>query len=544
MKRCSQILAAAALTVSLLLTACAQSGPAAPTSTAPSATTTAPASPPPLRPVTPTPTATTAAVQRGGTFRWIETSGPGTPIGAEWDGYNYNAGEWAMDVLIKSFPDGSMTGNSALAHDFKIDATANPPTMTFFLRKGIKFIDGTDLNAQAVKWNMEMITKGGLYKSTTDYWKAFDVVDDHTLRVTFPMWRNTMLRAWENYYVVSPTAYDRNGNDWMRLNIVGTGPFKQTDFQRDVATKYTKNDSYWQKGKPYLDGVQMLYVADQLTQEAIMRSGGAEALTTNPKVGSRFLNDPAFNVVTKAAGQISMVPDSLNTDSPFAKLQVRQALQYAVDREGLAKAFGFGFAKPAYQMGSPSSMAYVPTLAAYKQEIAKAKQLLADAGYPNGFKTTMYVNPQLDKDPATAVQAQLAAVGITATMEFPLPAKWTTLTINPVTPSSALFFTRIDEMANYNTYMNVYWADPGTFTFLSTKKPDGWKDLFAKSLTSPSPDKAILQQVGSAFYNDSTITPLYYNSIVYVLSPKVKDHGLFTWGWDALWSREDMWLSK
>ena len=104
--------------------------------------------------------------------------------------------------------------------------------------------------------------------------------------------------------------------------------------------------------------------------------------------------------------------------------------------------------------------------------------------------------------------------------------------------------TQINEMANYNTYMNVYWADPGTFTFLSTKKPDGWKDLFNKSLTSPNPDKAILQQVGTAFYNDSTITPLYYGNVVYVLSSKVKDPGLFTWGWDALWSRSTVWMGK
>src|ERR1035437_8476602 len=189
-------------------------------------------------------------------------------------------------------------------------------------------------------------------------------------------------------------------------------------------------------------------------------------------------------------------------------------------------------------------MAYVPTLAQTPYDPAKAKQLLAAAGYPNGFKTTIYVDPRYDRDPAVAIQAQLAAVGITADVQFPLLSKYNTLVISPVSPSNALFYTEILEMANYNTYMNVYWADPGTFNFLSTKKPDGWKDLFASSVNAPATDKTILQQVGTAFYNDSTIVPLFYGNVVYIVSSKVQNSGLFSWDWDALWPRQDVWLSK
>lgn len=560
------------IVVSLMLVACSSQSPASTTppastqtaaiTTTPAATTpttTAPTAPTTTIPATTAPTATTPATksptttvptsplanqQRGGILRWVEQAGPGTPIGTEWLGYNYNAGEWALDVLLRSLPDGTMTVDDSLSASYKIDATGNPPSMTFNLRKGVKFIDGTEVNAQAVKWNMEMIKQGGLYKSTTDYWVSFEVIDDYTLKCNFTMWRNTMLRAWENYYVVSPTAYTQNGVDWMKFHMVGSGSFKQVDYQQDVRTTYTRNENFWQQGKPYLDGVQMLYVADPTTQEALMKSGGAEALTATPKIGGDFMNDPAFKVVTKDQGPMCLVPDSLNAESPYANLKVRQALQYAVDREGLAKAFGYGSAKPAYQVGSPTSMAYVSTLPQIKQDVAKAKQLLADAGYPSGFKTTVYVNPLLDRNAAVAVQAQLAAIGITADLQFPLAAKWNDLIIKPVSPPNALFYTQMLEMANYNTYMNVYWADPGTFQYLSTKKPDGWKDLFARSLTAPSPDKAIFQQIGTAFYNDATVVPLYYGSVVYILSSRVHDSGLFTWGWDALWSRNEVWLSK
>jgi ABC-type transport system substrate-binding protein len=301
------------------------------TVTAPSTTTVIATTAVTVPSVTTTAAASTGSQQRGGILRWIETAGPGTPIGAEWLGYNYNAGEWAMDVLIKSLPDGTMTVNDSLCTSFSINATGTPPSMTFNLRKGVKFIDGTDVNAQAVKWNMQMITKGGLYKSTTDYWASFDVIDDYTLRCNFPMWRNTMLRAWENYYVVSPTAFEKNGEDYMKYHIIGSGPFRQTDFQQDVKTTYTRNDNFRLPGQPYLDGVQMLYVADTLTQEALIRSGGAEALTASPKAAARFANDPTFNIVKKDQGPYTLVPDSLNADSPYSNLKVRQALQYAVD---------------------------------------------------------------------------------------------------------------------------------------------------------------------------------------------------------------------
>jgi ABC-type transport system substrate-binding protein len=416
--------------------------------------------------------------------------------------------------------------------------------MTFTLRKGMKFTDGTDVDAAAVKWNMDMIKQGGLYRSTTDYWKSLDVIDTYTLKVTFTLWHNTNVRAWENYYVVSPTAYQKNGNDWMKFHMVGSGPFMQTDYQQDVLTAYKANPNFWNQGHPYLDAVQMLYVADPLTQEALIKSGGAEALTSSAKVSTHFANDPAFKILSKDQGPMALVPDSLNADSPYSKLQVRQALEYAVDRVGLAKAFGYGLASPAYQMGSPKSLAYVPTLAQTPYDPAKAKQLLAAAGYPNGFKTTIYADPRYDRDPVIAIQAQLAAIGITADVQFPLLSKYNTLVISPVSPSNVLFYTEILEMANYNTYMNVYWADPGTFNFLSTKKPDGWKDLFASSVNAPAPDKTILQQVGTAFYNDSTIVPLFYGNVVYIVSSKVQNSGLFSWGWDALWSRQDVWLSK
>ena len=156
-------------------------------------------------------------------------------------------------------------------------------------------------------------------------------------------WTNTLLRAWENYFIVSPTAYDKHGIEWMRTNMVGTGPFIQTDYQKDVSFTAIRNPNYWRKDAdgnqlPYLDKVQLLYVADETQRENLMKSGGAEILTSTTKQASRF-DAAQYNIITRSGGYTMLVPDSKNADSPYADINVRLAVEYAIDREALAKSF-------------------------------------------------------------------------------------------------------------------------------------------------------------------------------------------------------------
>jgi ABC-type transport system substrate-binding protein len=96
---------------------------------------------------------------------------------------------------------------------------------------------------------------------------------------------NTTLNAFAdgNYtWMISPTAFQKNGLDWVRQNPVGTGPFKFVSFERDSYFKTVKNPDYWQKGKPYLDKVEIFYVVDPMTRLALMQSGGGDIVFVNP----------------------------------------------------------------------------------------------------------------------------------------------------------------------------------------------------------------------------------------------------------------------
>ena len=198
---------------------------------------------------------------------------------------------------MKEKLDGTM--QPELAESWEVTSTgAQLPMSSCTCRKGVKFHDGTDWNAAALAWNLDMFKKGGMFGSTTNYWKSWDIIDDYTLRLNYTIYLNTSHPAWENYFMVSPTAYTKNGIDWVRTHMVGTAAFSQTEFIRDVSTTLVKNPNYWQQGRPFVDKVQLLYVADQLTREALMKSNGGEILRVQPSQVTRF-PAPDYKIVSK-----------------------------------------------------------------------------------------------------------------------------------------------------------------------------------------------------------------------------------------------------
>jgi ABC-type transport system substrate-binding protein len=131
-----------------------------------------------------------------------------------------------------------------LAESYKVadDLTS----ITFNLRKGVKFQDGTDFNAQAAKWNLD----NQIQAKRQPYWKSVEVIDDYTIRLNLTQWQNSILSFLADEtdsWMVSPAAFQKNGIDWMRKNPVGTGPFKFVSFASDTGLKTVRNPDYWGK---------------------------------------------------------------------------------------------------------------------------------------------------------------------------------------------------------------------------------------------------------------------------------------------------------
>ncbi len=508
-----------------------------PTTSAPPTTTTKPS-------VTPTASATPAGPQKyGGTLRYVVPSGPSGPIGylPEVTGPSGVTVIISYETLLKEMLDGSI--QPGLASSYDVNTSATSPSITFHLRKGIKFSDGTDFNAAAVKWNLDLIKQTPYYASSTAAWKSIEVIDDYTVRVNFTSWLNTLVRSFCDTmaYMGSPTAFEKNGIDWARYHMVGTGPFVQSNWQRDVTLAGTRNPNYWQPGKPYMDGITYLIVADELTGAALYKSGGADAMRMT-NVG--ILKDMAANgqnVVSVALGPTSLFPDAGNPSSPWSDPLVRQATEYAIDKEALAANFGFGY-KAAYQFSTTASQAYDPNLTPRKYDLAKAKQLMAQSRYPNGFKTQILASPIfLSQDAVIAVQSYLSKIGIQATVTFPTAAAWSDLSTKPWT--NAILWSSINEWGNQNATFDYFLGAPPT-VYPSVLKPDGYKALLDASKAAPQQDPATLKKIEDMIYDNNMIIPMYYGANNFVFAPYVKDTAEGTRGQSNWWEPQNTWLDK
>ena len=334
-------------------------------------------------------------------------------------------GGTAIETLLRYDREGKL--QPWLATSFKENAKDKNIVLT--LRKGVKFHDGTDFNAEAVKWNLDQFiaAKSAAAKSIA----SIDVVDNDTVRISLVEWDSTVINnlAATMGMIISPAACKKNGVDWAAAHPVGTGPFEFVSWEKDTRITFKKFNGYWQKGKPYLDGVQWTNIVDPLTREMALKNGELDVALLLDMQGLRKLEKEGF-IVNRVltSGINSFMPDSANPDSPWAKLKVRQAAQHAINVEDIAKTVFNGEAIPPNQWAGKGHWAYNPAVVGYPYNPAKAKKLLKEAGYPNGFKTKLAYNKTLFELGMIAVQGYLKAVGIDAEL-VPLQAgAWNQMT--------------------------------------------------------------------------------------------------------------------
>ncbi len=334
----------------------------------------------------------------------------------------YDANDTLSQAVAKSFYEGlfgfdkDMKLIPVLAESY----TASPDGLvyTIKLKKGIKFHDGTDFKADAVKANFDRVTnpdnklkRYGLYSNIA----KTEVVDDYTARITlktpFSAFINNL--AHPSGVIISPAALKEYGSKEIAFHPVGTGPFKFAEWKATDYLKVAKFDGYWKKGYPKVDTITWKPVIDNNTRAAVMQTG--EALFTYPvpyEMAEVLKSKPDLELV--AAPSIIVRYLSMNVlQKPFDNPKVRQAINYAIDKDAVAKvAFG-GYATPADAI-VPEGVEYSVKIGVWPHDVAKAKQLLTEAGYPNGFETELWsaYNHSIAQKVTQVLQQQLQQVGI------------------------------------------------------------------------------------------------------------------------------------
>ncbi len=481
--------------------------------------------------------------QRGGVMKIIDVSEGAQPLGAPWEvlGIDTKLLKPVVENLLRE----DIKGNyyPGLATGWKIDTAKN--TIMLSLQKGVKFHDGTDFNAKAAKWCMDQGIKANVVKG----FLSVDVIDDYTIRVNVTKYQNNFLNFLASSYgggMVSPTAYEKKGAEWAKWNPVGTGPFKFVSYERGSKLTFAKWDGYWQKGLPYLDGIEFLFIRDPMTQQAAMRASGAEkvqVLCVTSGEQAAMMKSQGFEVLTMPIGPVSLIPDSNNPDSPLSKKKVREAVSYAINREAIVKARGFGFWSPALQIPSPGQLGYVKNLPYGQYDPKKAKQLLAEAGYPNGFKIKIIVMPAMvDRDAMVAIQRYLGEIGVQVELEFPDGGGYTAYRWKNGW-HDAFMGQHSRMLATFNITYNFYWQTI-TGQWPSLKRTDGLLDKLDVSLKTINPEDVKGQELTKMMAEDVMIVPIYYIYEMYVIQPNVHDTGYCEWSASTVFTPETAWLSK
>jgi ABC-type transport system substrate-binding protein len=365
----------------------------------------------------------------GGTLR-IAAPSPGANIG--WPASLTGGGTVAQayyETLLRSDQNGNLYG--WLAQSYKI--ADDKKSITFTIRKGVKFTDGSDLTADVVKWNLDQ------YKQTQPKWASVQVVDPNTVRVNFTSWDNSLPAAFgdsqPSFFMVSEAAYDKVGKVGLTSQPVGTGPFTVASFVMDSSMKLVKNPNYWgtdpktHQKLPYLDEVDYTFTADAASTLMMAKTGEVD-MVLHTLTGQQLTDykNLGWRVNFTSNSNDVLVPDSNHPDSPWSKLEVREAAEYAIDRVTIAKMFGSGWLKAPTQIPPESTSAYQTNYPlARNYDPAKAKQLLTQAGYPNGFKSTLIVWQGGNHDIAALEQSYLSKVGIQVDVQFPDTGKFSTI---------------------------------------------------------------------------------------------------------------------
>jgi peptide/nickel transport system substrate-binding protein len=478
------------------------------------ATTTATTTPATTTTVTTTTTITTPPPdQYGGVLKEVLTVGPATPIGYPAEAAPDAAADAvpALEGLMRIRNGGIVEPLLATAWDIAPDGNS----ITFTLRQGVKFHDGSDFKASDVKWNFDSLIEAG---RATD-WESVDVIDDYTVRVNITGYKNTVLTGFSGG-IISTTSVEENGLEWARWHPVGTGPFKFVEYERDSRLVYERNDDYWREGLPYLDGVEYIVIADETVRSIAFQKGDIHTMRA-AGITAVELRDMGYDYVTRPGGTFVLIPDSKNPDSPLAKLEVRLAISHAIDREALAEALGYGFSRPAYQVFPGFTETAIPNLDKHEFDQDLARQLLADAGYPDGLTTTIHAFIRVvPKDYIAAIANMLHDVGIEVEQDYPEAGKYTEYRFNGW--SDALMGHALGAMENMNSSFNMYFAG---VQFPSVQKPDGWQEAFDAALSSETIDPVKTQALVKIMHDDVMVIPYLEETAVAFIQEGVHDSG-------------------
>ncbi|MEM0021542.1 MAG: ABC transporter substrate-binding protein [Fervidicoccaceae archaeon] len=426
------------------------------------------------------------------------------------------------EPLFLTSPNGTLI--PVLAESYNI--SDNGTVYTISLKKGIKFQDGEPFNAEAVKFTLERILDPSVKVPSRGNYLLIDrveVVDNYTVRIYLKKPFAPFLGVLASAYIVAPNATKQLGDKIATSPVgIGTGPYIFKEWVKGDHITLVANPNYW-NGTPYFSQIIFKIVPDASTREAMLLSGDLDLIIQPPASDVASLSSRSDIKVASVISTREMYIGINTKYGPLSDPRVRQALNYAIDKTSLIKYVLFGLGSPVDSVLPQTSVGYIK-VGPYPYDPQKAKQLLAEAGYPNGFSVTL-ITPNgrylFDTQVAETVAQYLRDIGLQVSVRT---YDWPTYVSTVLAPLNRT------ELQLFLLGWSPSVLDPYFYTYQlfhsSQFTPNGFNNFFynnttvdqlleqGATVTDPDLRSQIYQNLTKILWNDAPMIFLYYQAFV------------------------------
>lgn len=425
--------------------------------------------------------------------------------------------------LVSKYVDGQY--HPGIAKSWEVGA--NWAFVTFKLDPNAKFHDGSKVTAEDVKFslNRPATLKGYFSTVMPKYLKEVEIVNADTVKVHLKKPWPGIFNSLARYVAVVPMKYvQKVGDVEYARKPIGAGPYKVLSIKQDIHVKMEAVNNHFRK-TPNVKYMNEIHVSESATRFAMLKAGEADVSWADPPTFQACVADPNLTIVMSEYTYLRTLAfydlAHLDRKSPFHDIRVRRAVAHAIDTKGITKYVMHDTAVPYGEILPPYATGFDASVKPFEYNRKKAKQLLKEAGYPNGFDTVIYSDMPM-KDSTEAIASSLKKVGIRAKVDIPEHGQWAKM-------------IQQKKMKGLGSHPGPWWSGyshPGLALDSHAGKTSAWvyysppevaELVDAMLYKSDKKELAIMAREASSKYRAQLPRiPLFAIHIPYVHGPKVK----------------------
>ena len=390
-----------------------------------------------------------------------------------------------------------------LAESWEVNKEEN--SLTIHVREGVTFSNGDAMDAGDVYFTLQSRLDFGT-QSVIGNPSKIEQVDEKTVKVYWDFFSLNFETWILPQYIFSKETFDEKGVDWLCNNMVGTGPYVMKNFTPDVSLSFERRADYWGEKVPDANSFTWKQYADATTQLAAFLNGEIDQLQSSDPIviaqleAAGFVGDPGPSVTSI---QYYAIPLNLEENDPLSKQEVRQAIYlYGIDWDTFSVICGGDKSYHSSVIGMKQSPFYKESIEKCAYDPEKAKQMLAEAGYPDGFSTTIYSMAGAMDAQAATLQANLKNIGISAEV---VQSDFSTLQsehMSGSTRSGIVFFIQQIASDQQMDRFNKHFNPNGATVTRANNWGDQLPELWAKTVSAETQEEL---EANLLAYNDEYV---------------------------------------